>query len=108
MHRCEITGEILSGCNRYTHIRYSEECLDEIGAPYLSPVTAAIEKLGPNRDFGSEIGWDCHVFRDGLGYYIVRISDQKRTAWHNTPRYAARALGLLLREPEGSPEVTKP
>lgn len=43
--RCEISGEILSGCNRYVSVSYSHEAADAIQARYADALTAAAGAL---------------------------------------------------------------
>ena len=44
--RCEITGEILSGGNRYVHVDMSEECQQAVAARHLDAVRTAVAELG--------------------------------------------------------------
>lgn len=43
-------GEILSGCNRYVSVSYSDDALKALGAQWLSAVTEAINQLEPDND----------------------------------------------------------
>lgn len=45
IRRCEYSGEILSGGNRYTSVRYSEEALQVFQARWLPAVQEAIKAL---------------------------------------------------------------
>jgi hypothetical protein len=42
IHRCEITGEILGGGNRYVHVSHSPECQTILGRRYLAAIEDAI------------------------------------------------------------------
>ena len=61
--RCEISGEILSGGNRYVSVSYSHEAADVIKARYADVLNDAAAKLivpvRPTRRVvvGSSIGW---------------------------------------------------
>lgn len=48
--RCEITGEILSGGNRYVSVRYSNEALEARKAPHREAVEAAAALLTDPED----------------------------------------------------------
>ncbi len=43
--RCEFSGEILSGCNRYVHVGYSREAQEVQDARVRPAVDAAIARL---------------------------------------------------------------
>lgn len=45
--RCEITGDILSGGNRYVHVNYTSEAEKVIMAPWVEAVKAAIASVTP-------------------------------------------------------------
>jgi hypothetical protein len=47
IHRCEITGEILSGSNRYVSIRVTDEAQVVKARRYIQAVEEAIAKLEP-------------------------------------------------------------
>jgi hypothetical protein len=46
--RCEITGDILSGCNRYVSVSYSAAACDVLRAAKLEAVTAAVAQVRDN------------------------------------------------------------
>jgi hypothetical protein len=50
VRRCEITGEILSGGNRYLHVRYSHEVMEIIGRRYADAVQRAVNTIAPDND----------------------------------------------------------
>jgi hypothetical protein len=63
IRRCEVSGEILSGGNRYVSVRYSHEAQAEIGARYVAAVQVAIDavpvdsnRLEPVGDTGFLVG----------------------------------------------------
>ena len=43
--RCELTGEILSGGNRYVDVCYSSRARQDLAKPYVEMVAAACEKI---------------------------------------------------------------
>lgn len=45
IRRCEITGEILSGGNRYVSVSHSPECEKAMAAPYVEAVEEALRTL---------------------------------------------------------------
>ena len=47
LHRCEITGEILGGGNRYLSVRYSNEAQAIHGRRYADAVQRAVNLLEP-------------------------------------------------------------
>lgn len=49
--RCEMTGEILSGGNRFVDVEHSRECRDILARRYIAAVERACDELR-----GSEIG----------------------------------------------------
>jgi len=58
IRRCEYSGEILSGGNRYVHVNYSSEARATIHANYAGVLTDAARALGANPNDNSlhEIG----------------------------------------------------
>jgi hypothetical protein len=44
IRRCEVTGEILGGGNRYLSVRYSSEALEVIGRRYADAVQRAVNQ----------------------------------------------------------------
>lgn len=45
IHRCEITHEILAGCNRYVHVRYSDDCQKAMASKYVAPLAEALARV---------------------------------------------------------------
>ena len=87
--RCSITGDILSGGNRFVTVRYTSEAEEELAAPYLE----AVEAL-PMPDEGDSslhpIG-DCHAHRtDAFGQFAVSVGgDNGRIVGACSAKYAA-------------------
>lgn len=81
--RCQISGEILSGCNRYVSVNYSHEATELIGAPWTGAVEAALATLStasenslidiagtPYSVGNSSNGWGFSVWQDShLGQF---------------------------------------
>jgi len=97
--RCEITGDILSGGNRYLHISYSPEASAERGAPYLADVRAAMEAIGtePTNALTSITGTGILVGSDnGMGWQLWNGSV---AGMHfNTAEAAARIVADYVEE----------
>lgn len=72
--RCEITGEILSGGNRYVSVRYSDEALEARKAPYREAVQAAVELANDPED-NSLYDVDGTSFMVGRNAHLL-------TLWH--------------------------
>jgi hypothetical protein len=64
--RCEITGEILSGGNRYVSVSYDHEALKVRSAAYLPAVEAALAKVQESSLIDVE-GTSYMVGRDHFG-----------------------------------------
>lgn len=63
IRRCEISGEILNGGNRFVNFEFSDEALETIAAPFLAVSEAAMEKA----EAGSE--FDIHEI-EGTGFSL--------------------------------------
>ncbi len=50
VRRCEYSGDILSGGNRFVFVEYSEEARQAMAEPYKAPVSAAMAELAPDDD----------------------------------------------------------
>ena len=77
--RCQITGEILSGGNRYVHVDMSEACADALAKPFLCAVQNAVAELD-----GLSDGTHADVTRvEGKGEAArsVRIASVCRGRW---------------------------
>lgn len=77
--RCAITGDILSGCNRYVSVSYTGEALAAIAAPLVPQVTAALASLKAGGTTHAEIpGTDCTVSPDGTGWGVAVWGPDRR------------------------------
>lgn len=74
--RCEMTGEILSGGNRYVDFAFSDEALKMIAAPFVGRSEAAV---------ASAIACDCGYLHDidGTGF-SVKIEGYDVKVWGET------------------------
>lgn len=45
IRRCEISGEILGGGNRYVHVRHSRECEAAMAEKWIEPLRAALASI---------------------------------------------------------------
>lgn len=64
--RCQISGEILSGGNRYVDFGFSDEALEMIAAPFVAASAAAMEKAeGEDRYLTPVEGTDFSVKVEG-------------------------------------------
>jgi len=98
IRRCEYSGEILSGGNRYVSVRYSHQAQQTIGARYLEAVQAAIGRLSPEHPSLLELVGD-------TGFLVGR-RDWLLTLWgpdsagclgqHNGPQSIAETIGALI------------
>ena len=89
--RCPITGDILSGCNRFIHIGYSGEANQKRAEPYLEACRQAgrlLDDLPPGhliRIKGTQVSMSSD---HGRGYQLW--NDGKEGMHINTPECAAR------------------
>lgn len=66
--RCKVTGEILSGANRYVSVGWSREARAELLAPWLGPIKQAAARVAGNvhAEIPGAEGWT--LARDGIGW----------------------------------------
>ena len=82
IRRCEVSGEILSGGNRYVSVRYSHEAQATIGARYVEAVQRAIDAVTPGSSGLEPIG--------DTGFLVGRPNAWLLTLWRSD---AAGCLG---------------
>ena len=84
--RCEITGEILGGGNRYVTVDYADGAIDV----FAEEVRAAIEAQGEYRRPDAAIRPSCE-----RGYYDVRAGDWEGQCWgvEHAARQVAKKVG---------------
>jgi hypothetical protein len=73
IRRCEMTGEILSGGNRYVSVSYSREALDAMSARYVEQTAAALAKLpeGDTSRLEKIEGTECWAGRTQYGAFSL-------------------------------------
>ena len=91
IHRCEITGEILGGGNRYVDVSYSSEALAVRSARYLPAVTEAAEKLAKT----SENSLSCI---EGTKYLLGKNQYDRYSLWSDTHLAECYDLAGIARE----------
>lgn len=100
IRRCEVTGEILSGGNRYVHVRYSSDAQEAHAARFFEPVSQALE--------GLEAGSNRLASIAGTAFAVGRPSEHRFTLWGESSYLTdcgstlglARAIGALVVEQE--------
>lgn len=53
--RCEITGEILNGCNRYVHVDHDADTRRAMGARYEQAIADAVATLEPGSSAHADV-----------------------------------------------------
>lgn len=91
--RCEVTGEILGGGNRFVEVRYSREAEEAIAADYIEPVKETLAQISPGdnillrvpgTDFllGRPDGWRITLWdADGNAGMLQELGDPKGAAY---------------------------
>jgi hypothetical protein len=82
IHRCEITGEILGGGNRYIHARYSDDAEKVLRARGLPEIEATVARLATlPQGHGLDIpGTGFALFRGMNGYGFTLYRESSRIA----------------------------
>src|SRR3990167_9883041 len=80
--RCEVTGEILGGGNRYVHVRYSHEAQTIIGRRYADAVQRAVDAVEPGSNALHPV--------EGTDFLIGRPHAYRITLWDHD-RYLSEA-----------------
>ena len=98
IRRCEISGEILGGGNRYVSVKYSHEAQQAIGSRYLEAVQKAVDAVTPGSSRLEPIG--------DTGFLVGRPNAWLLTLWgpdstgclgqHNGPQSIAETIGALI------------
>jgi hypothetical protein len=98
IRRCEASGEILSGGNRYVSVKYSHEAQQTIGARYMESVQRAVDAVTPGSSRLESI--------EDTGFLVGRPNAWLLTLWgpdsagclgqHNGPQSIAETIGALI------------
>ena len=95
VRRCEVTGEILGGGNRYVSVRYSHEALQIIGRRYADAVQRAVNQVEPESNRLMKV--------EGTPFLIGRPHAYRITLWedsyiseNSTVDHIAEAIGCLM------------
>ena len=93
IRRCEATGEILGGGNRYVSVRYSHEAQEILGRRYADAVQRAVNTL--------TVGSNALAQVEGTEYLVGVPHEGRITIWNSTRYltesytvdYAAQIIG---------------
>jgi hypothetical protein len=95
IRRCEVSGEILGGGNRFVHVTYSREAEAEHGRRYFAAVQAAYDAIGDEGNRLEPV--------EGTPYLIGRSDGWRITLWRDsfirqtsTVQGAAQEIGALM------------
>ena len=67
IRRCEISGDILNGGNRYVSVKYSDEAEKALAAPYIAPLQAAMDRCEPGSNTLEPVAGNVLVGITGVG-----------------------------------------
>ena len=84
IHRCEITGDILSGCNRYVSVNYTREALETLGAPFVAKIREAFESIPRDDDRSCpSVAPGCFINRahQGIPTFLLRMPECRITLY---------------------------
>ena len=95
--RCQISGEILTGCNRFVDVEFSDQARDILLNRALPSVNIALERLEAHKEtdttlepcLGGHIGWDRCSAR-----YTVRDAKDSHMYAFNADGVAAHLMGI--------------
>lgn len=97
IRRCERTGEILSGGNRYVSVRYSHEAQQILGRRYADAVQRAVNAVEPGSNTLQPV--------DGTEFLVGRPNEWAISLWdrdaghlqqNNTVDGVAQTIGSLM------------
>ena len=77
IHRCEVTGDILGGCNRYVDVHYTSEALEARSVQYLPAVLKAVEERAQHGD-------NSLIPIDGTKYLLGKTQMDRLSLWSDS------------------------
>ena len=107
--RDEMTGEILSGGNRYVSVHYGHEAQEIIARRYADPVQRAVNKVTPGSNVLEAV--------EGTGFFVGRPNEHRITLWDDdryltegsTVEQVAGTIGNLIVARQGAaPKTSAP
>ena len=95
--RCEYSGEILGGCNRYAHVRYSFDATDAMAEPWKAAAEKAMAQMEEWEQEG-ELN-KCVTVEGAPQVYVFRQGHQLMVSHEDycQPSYVGSAQGLAQR-----------
>ncbi|MHC4176022.1 MAG: hypothetical protein ACYSWU_00860 [Planctomycetota bacterium] len=103
--RCQYSGEILSGGNRYVSVRISDQAREALGTPYLDRVREAIKKRNQEEsdsviiaitESDSEEGF-FGVGKSSCGYRLTLWGEHSHIqAYNNDLEYGAKEMACRI------------
>ena len=100
IHRCEITGEILGGGNRYVSVRYSDEARKVLEAKHIDVLQPVADRLKAEpTGVGYEIpGTEFTLFRGHNGYGFALYADGSRVTEANDLATVSFAFAIAAQD----------
>lgn len=95
--RCEFSGEILSGCNRYVSVDYTWEARDVLASRYIGVVEQAIAGL-PADDTSRLVPVEGTALLVGRDQYsgLALWGDSRFLQSYSTPKCLAAGVAVLV------------
>ena len=99
--RCEISGDILSGCNRYVSVNYTREALDTLAAPFVDKIRETFAAIDSDDDRSChDVAPGCMINRvhKGVDSFHLRMPECRVTLYggHEGDFVAAAAAVALV------------
>lgn len=93
--RCEASGEILSGGNRYVFVDYSDEARAARAQPYLKAVEAALETIADESTLARVDGTTFLVGKPNRGYQSISVWNNGHVGVCFSAQEVAATIGLM-------------
>ena len=84
IHRCEISGDILSGCNRYVSVNYTREALADLAAPFVEKIRETFAAIASDDDRSChDVAPGCMINRvhKGVDSFHLRMPECRVTLY---------------------------